>query len=54
MTAYGRFDANLIESLRGMYEKNEILWNVPEVAWATLALSETQNWLQRKSSGKAD
>ena len=52
--AYRRLDPRLAESLREMYEKNEILWNVPEVAWATLALSETQTWLQRKSYGKAD
>jgi hypothetical protein len=52
--AYGRLDASLVESLRGMYEKNEILWNVPEVAWATLAMSATQSWLQPKSYGKAD
>jgi len=49
--AYGRPDAGLAESLRTMYEKNEIPWNVPEVAWAALALSSTQNWLSRKSNG---
>ena len=31
-------DAALAESLQTMYEENEILWNVPEVAWAALAL----------------
>jgi hypothetical protein len=51
MNAYGRPDAALAESLRTMYEENEILWNVPEVAWAGLALSDTQNWLQQKSNG---
>jgi hypothetical protein len=51
MDAYALADAGLSESLRAMYEKHEFLWNVPEMAWATLALSGTQNWLQRKSSG---
>jgi hypothetical protein len=54
LNAYGRDTATLIEALRAMYEKNEILWNVPEVAWAVLALSETQNWLRRKSNGQGD
>jgi hypothetical protein len=51
MNAYGRPDAGLAESLRTMYEENEILWNVPEVAWTALALSTTQNWLKQKSNG---
>jgi hypothetical protein len=51
MKACGRPDPGLAESLRAMYEENEILWNVPEVAWAGLALSGTQNWLQQKSNG---
>jgi hypothetical protein len=51
MNAYGRPKAGLAESLQAMYEKNEIIWNVPEVAWTALALSRTQNWLKQKSSG---
>ncbi len=53
MNAYGRPDLAVAESLQTMYEKNEILWNVPEVAWAGLALSGTQNWLQQKSNGNS-
>jgi len=51
MNAYGRPSAGLAESLQTMYKKNEILWNVPEVAWTALALSTTQNWLKQKSNG---
>ena len=51
MNAYGRSDPGLAESLRKMYEEQEIMRNVPEVAWAVLALSETQKWLQQKSNG---
>jgi hypothetical protein len=49
--AYERPDVGMAESLGAMYQTNEILWTVPEVAWASLALSGTQNWLQPKSSG---
>jgi hypothetical protein len=51
MNAYRRPAPALADSLRTMYEEKEILWNVPEVAWAGLALSGTQNWLQQKSNG---
>ena len=47
----GEPQPRLAESLQAMYEKNEILWDVPEVAWAALALSGTQNWLKQKSNG---
>ena len=53
MNAYGRPDPLLAESLQTKYEKNEILWDVPEVAWTALALSGTQNWLKQKSNGKS-
>lgn len=49
--AYERPVAGMGEALSAMYQTNEILWTVPEVAWACLALSGTQKWLQPKSSG---
>jgi len=51
MNAYGRADAGLAESLRTMYEQREILWNVPEAAWAAMAMSGTRNWLEQKPDG---
>jgi hypothetical protein len=51
INAYGRPNPVLAESLQTMYAEKEILWNVPEVAWAGLAVSGTQNWLQQKSNG---
>jgi Prenyltransferase and squalene oxidase repeat len=53
MNAYGRPHPRLAESLQTTYEKDEILWDVPEVAWAALALSSTQNWLKQKSNRKS-
>jgi hypothetical protein len=53
MNAYGRPDPGLAEALQTTYAKNEIPWNVPEVAWAALALSGTQNWLKQKSNGNS-
>jgi hypothetical protein len=46
-------DAGMAETLSAMYQTNEILWTVPEVAWASLALSGTRNWLRQKTSGAA-
>ncbi len=54
MNAYGRSDPGLAETLRIMFEENEIPWNVSEVALAGLALSSTQNWLKQKSNGTDD
>jgi hypothetical protein len=51
MNAYGRPGPGLAESLPTMYEEKEILWNVPEAAWAALALCGSRNWLKRKNSG---
>lgn len=51
VNAYGRARAGLAESLQAIYEKNEVLLNVPEAAWTALALSGTQNWLKQKSTG---
>lgn len=53
MNAYGRSDAGLAEALQTTYAKNEIPWNIPEVAWAALGLSSTQNWLKQKSNGNS-
>ncbi|MGA7792110.1 MAG: prenyltransferase/squalene oxidase repeat-containing protein [Candidatus Acidiferrales bacterium] len=53
MNAYGRPYPLLAESLQTKYEQDEILWDVPEVAWTALALSGTQNWLKQKSNGKS-
>ena len=53
MNAYGRPHPLLAESLQTKYEKDEILWDVPEVAWTALALSGTQNWLKQESNGKS-
>ena len=50
MNAYERPDAGLAESLQTMYEKNEIVWVVPEVAWAAMALSSAPSWLMQKPS----
>jgi hypothetical protein len=43
----------MAETLIALYQTDEILWTVPEVAWASLALSGTQNWLRPKTSGAA-
>lgn len=53
MNAYGRPHPLLAESLQAIYEQDEIHWDVPEVAWAALALRGTQNWLKQKSNGKS-
>ena len=54
MSAYGKPSEELAQTLQSMHEKNEILWNVPEVSWSALALSGTaQNWLKTKSGGSA-
>jgi Prenyltransferase and squalene oxidase repeat len=53
MNAYDRPHPRLAESLQTTYQKDEILWEVPEVAWAALSLSNTQNWLKQKSNGKS-
>src|SRR5579872_954516 len=45
LNTYHRPCAALSESLRGLYEKQELEWNVAETAWAALALCETRNWL---------
>jgi len=45
LNTYQRPAAELSESLRTLYEKQELEWNVAETAWAALALSETRNWL---------
>ncbi len=50
LKARGLPATGLAETLQTMHEKNEILWNVPEVAWAALAMSSTQQWLMPKSS----
>ena len=51
MNAYGRSGAGLAEKLRTAYDRNEIVWNVPEMAWTALALCGTQDWLEQKSKG---
>jgi len=52
MNAYEKPAAELALALQAMHEKNEILWNVPEVAWSALALSGgAQSWLKMKSAG---
>ena len=51
MNAYDRPHPRLAETLQTTYEKDEIPWDVNEVAWAALALSSTQNWLKQKSNG---
>jgi Squalene-hopene cyclase C-terminal domain/Prenyltransferase and squalene oxidase repeat len=53
MNAYGRPDAELAEKLQAAYDRIEIAWNVPEMAWAALAMSSTQNWLDPKSRGNS-
>ena len=49
LNAYGRASAEPAQALRAMYEEREILWNVPEVAWASLALGRVPGWLKRKA-----
>ena len=49
MDAYGRLDSDLTKSLCAMYQQKEIMWNVPDVAWAALAVSESKNWLNPSS-----
>lgn len=53
MNANGRPDEGLAHSLQTLYETKEILWNVPEAAWAALALSQDQNWLKPAPNGSA-
>jgi len=53
MNANGRPDEGLAHSLQTLYETKEILWNVPEAAWAALALSQNQNWLKPAPNGSA-
>jgi hypothetical protein len=53
MNANGRPDEGLAHSLQTLYETKEILWNVPEAAWAALALSQNQNWLKPTPNGSA-
>jgi hypothetical protein len=45
--------AGMAETLIALYQTDEILRTVPEVAWASLALSGTRNWLRQKTSGAA-
>jgi len=49
LNAYGLSAPRLAESLPTMYEGKEILWNVPEVAWAALALTGSRNWLKQRN-----
>ena len=51
---YGLPDPGLAQALCSMYEEKEILWNVPDVAWAALALTGATNWLKHKPVGTAD
>ena len=53
LNAYGRPDPGLADSLRTMYEEKEILWDVPGVAWAALALCSARNWLKQKPIGES-
>jgi hypothetical protein len=48
---YGRHKQARTKSLRTVYEKHQILWKTPEVAWTALALSGTRNWLSPAPSG---
>jgi hypothetical protein len=53
INANGRPDEGLAHSLQTLYQTKEILWNVPEAAWAALALSQNQNWLKPAPNGSA-
>jgi len=48
----GRSHADVRTSLCSLYEKNEILWNIPAVSSTILAMSEKHEWLNRSGPRK--
>jgi hypothetical protein len=45
LNAYGRRSPSLGRSLRDLFEQKEVLWNIPAVAWTTLAINDQSSWL---------
>jgi hypothetical protein len=48
----GRNHADVRTSLCSLYEKNEILWNIPAVSSTILAMNEKHEWLNRSDARK--
>jgi hypothetical protein len=45
LRGYGRGAGPILDSLQKLWVDDEVMWNVPAIAWTALAMSGDQNWL---------